>query len=138
MVAVGVSPVSENESVRSQFAPYRVDSRPESWIGGGQESDERHQQAAGVKFIAVVRLRECLFLGAPRAGEYVRPDLVSERAPAIDGARLSKLFVKADGTVKSDPGHYFRMGEVPIRPTYLPYTGVLFPPSRLEPAEQRL
>src|SRR3954447_12527776 len=105
--------VAKQETVDAQLALDRRDGRDDSRIVRRQESDDRHEQDAGVELVRSVRLGEGLLALTPTAPEHLIPDLITELPPAIHGAVAPEFFMDTDGAIEGHPGHHLRVREIP-------------------------
>src|SRR3954464_1025201 len=97
----------------------------------GQEADQRDQQQAGVELAGAIGLRERVAFGVETLAAHLVVDLRTQRAPSVDRPVTAELLDRLDGSVRRDPGHHLRVGEVAPRAAHLPQAFVRLAPPPL-------
>src|SRR5215469_1869896 len=128
--------IAIDQRVTHQLALDRAEGREPSWIGGGHEADERHQECRRVQARGADMLKERLALRVPEACEDVTVDRVPRLVPARQRGRERTLGGEADRAIDGDPAHHPRVEELLPSAPHLPDALVRPAPVGAYPVDQ--
>src|SRR4029453_5689810 len=111
MASMGV--VAKHESIDEQVALHRLDGRVHSRVRGREKSGGGHEKKTRVELLGAVGLNKASKLAVEPAGADFVVNTLTHLAPSRQRALHVELFDGANASIKGNPRHDLRVGEVP-------------------------